>query len=172
MQTALLIGRFQPFHKGHLKVIKEILKANKKIIIVIGSAEKNFLSKNPLTAGERFQLIEESLKEAKIPPEKYRIIPLRDINNYALWVNHLNIYLPPYDRVYTGSKIVKACFEKYPDIEIIKLKRFYNLRSTKIRQAVLENKDWEKLLPPACSKLLIKWNIKKRLKLINNKTDK
>ncbi|NIA01996.1 MAG: adenylyltransferase/cytidyltransferase family protein, partial [Nitrospirae bacterium] len=31
MQSALFIGRFQPFHKGHLEMIKKILKENERV---------------------------------------------------------------------------------------------------------------------------------------------
>ena len=39
--TALFIGRFQPFHKGHLAAIKWILKKEGKIFIVIGSNQQS-----------------------------------------------------------------------------------------------------------------------------------
>lgn len=180
MQSALFVGRFQPFHKGHLDVVQQILKENERVIIAIGSAEKNYLSDNPLTAGERFQLIEESLKAAKIPAEKYCIIPVRNVNNYALWVNHLNIYIPPYDKVYTGSKIVKACYEgKYyrPHEEgkngpkMVELKRILPISATKVRMAILKNKKWQTLVPPAVAKLLEKWHIHKRLDDIQDTMD-
>lgn len=172
MQSALFIGRFQPFHLGHLDVVKKILKDNERVIIVIGSAEKNFLPDNPLTAGERFQLIEEALREAKIPAEKYCIIPVRNVNNYALWVNHINCYIPPYDRLFTGSEIVKACYEgKYHrphernkiGPEIFQLKRVLHVSASDVRKAILKKKNWEKLVPPAVAKILKSWNIQKRL---------
>ncbi|MFH1284340.1 MAG: nicotinamide-nucleotide adenylyltransferase [Candidatus Peregrinibacteria bacterium] len=180
MQSALLIGRFQPFHKGHLEIIKRILKKNSRVIIVIGSAEKNFLPENPLTAGERFQIIDESLREAKIPCERYCIIPVQNVNNYALWVNHVNVYVPPYAKLYTGSKIVKACYEgKYhrpnetgkPEPEIIQLKRLLGISATKVRKAILKEAAWEKMVPPAAAKLLKKWGIPLRLKTIKDTMD-
>jgi nicotinamide-nucleotide adenylyltransferase len=180
MKSALFIGRFQPFHKGHLEIIKQILKKNDRIIIVVGSAEKNYISSNPLTAGERYQIIEESLKEALIPAEKYAIIPVRNVNNYALWVNHINVYVPPYERLYTGSKIVKACYEgKYSKKdreckvgpEIVQVKRLFGISSTKIRQAIMQKKSWEKMLPPAAVKFFKKWDIPNRLKIIKDTMD-
>lgn len=173
MQSALFVGRFQPFHKGHLAVVKKILKTNERVIIAIGSAEKNFLPENPLTASERFQLIEESLIEAKISANRYCIIPVRNLDNYALWVNHVNVYVPPYTKLYTGSEIVKACYEgKYHrpgeknkiGPEIVQIKRGGGISSTKIRQAILKNKSWEKLVPKAVAKKLKEWHISKRLK--------
>ncbi|MDP6459455.1 MAG: adenylyltransferase/cytidyltransferase family protein, partial [Candidatus Hydrothermarchaeota archaeon] len=35
----LLIGRFQPFHKGHVYVVKKVLKGVDELIICIGSAQ-------------------------------------------------------------------------------------------------------------------------------------
>lgn len=180
MQSALFVGRFQPFHLGHLDVVKKILAKNERVIIVIGSAEKNFLPDNPLTAGERFQLIEEALKEAKISTDHYCIIPVRNVNNYALWVNHINCYVPPYNRLFTGSEIVKACYEgKYHRAgeknkigpEIFRLKRVLKISATKVREAILKNKNWEKLVPPAVTKLLRTWHIEKRLRDIRKTMD-
>lgn len=175
MDSALFIGRFQPFHNGHLSVIQDIVEKHDRVIIVIGSAEKNFLPQNPLTASERFQLIEASLKEAGIPAEKYNIIPVRNVNNYALWVDHVNIYVPPYTTLYTGSQIVKACYEgKYkastgPKIVIVDRK--LELSATKVREAIMENQDWESLIPPATTKLLKEWGISTRLNTIRDTMD-
>lgn len=181
MQSALYIGRFQPFHNGHLSVIEEILKENDRVIIVIGSAEKNYLTNDPMTAGERYMLIEAALKEAKVPAEKYCIIPVRNVNNYGLWVNHINIHVPEYDRLYTGSRIVKACFEgKYDKQhrenkvgpEIIDIDRnIIPVSATQVRQAILNKEHWENLVPKAVAELLKKWEIIRRLELIQDTQD-
>lgn len=180
MQSALFLGRFQPFHKGHLYVIKEILKKNDRVIIAIGSAENNYLPANPFTAAERFEMIDAAMKEAKIPAEKYCIIPIRNINNYQLWVNHVNSYVPHYTRVYTGSKLVRACYEgKYSKPseknkvgpEIVQLKRHLNISATKVRDTITANKNWETLVPKAVAKIIKTLDGPKRLKTIKNTID-
>ncbi|EQD45121.1 nicotinamide-nucleotide adenylyltransferase, partial [mine drainage metagenome] len=50
---AFVVGRFQPFHNGHLHVIKEILSQYSSVIIGIGSAQYSHTMENPFTAGER-----------------------------------------------------------------------------------------------------------------------
>lgn len=54
---ALFIGRFQPFHNGHLAVIKHGLKIAEKLIIIIGSCSAARNIKNPFTYGERADMI-------------------------------------------------------------------------------------------------------------------
>jgi len=180
MKSALYIGRFQPFHNGHLSIIKQILKENDRVIIVIGSAEKNFIQNNPLTAGERYTLINKALQEAKVKAEKYCIIPVRNVNNYALWVNHINIYVPSYETLYTGSKIVKTCYEnKYNPLhnkktgpKIIQLNRsLIPVSATKVRDAMLHDKDWQSLVPSSVAETLDKWKIPNRIKNINETMD-
>ena len=54
---ALLIGRFQPFHKGHLAVIKKILGEADELIIVVGSSQHRDVVENPFSAEERVEMI-------------------------------------------------------------------------------------------------------------------
>ena len=61
MKTALFVTRAQPFHIGHLKVIKWILKKYDKIVIVIGSSQESKTEKNPFTFEQRKRMIENTL---------------------------------------------------------------------------------------------------------------
>jgi len=59
----LMMGRFQPFHLGHLDLVKQILSECDEIIIAITSSQFNYLEKDPFTAGERIEMIHQSLKD-------------------------------------------------------------------------------------------------------------
>lgn len=50
---AVVIGRFQPFHFGHKKMIDQALEIADNVLILIGSANKPISHKNPITAEQR-----------------------------------------------------------------------------------------------------------------------
>jgi bifunctional NMN adenylyltransferase/nudix hydrolase len=58
---AVYIGRFQPFHLGHLNTIKSALEISKKLIVVLGSANSPRTIKSPFTVNERIEMIQACL---------------------------------------------------------------------------------------------------------------
>ena len=61
--NGLCIGRFQPFHLGHLSAIKQALKKVDKLYIGIGSSQYDHEEYNPFTAEERREMIQRALEE-------------------------------------------------------------------------------------------------------------
>lgn len=168
---ALFIGRFQPFHLGHLDAIKQALKKTDMLFIAIGSAQENYLPENPFTAGERMEMVMAALDGIKVPREKYSVVPIPNINNYDLWPYHVEQYLPPFDEVFTSSGIVKTLFEnanrsRKKTHAVITLKKNLDICSTDIRNAILKNKKWEHLVPKSTLKLLKTWKGENRIKRI------
>ncbi|MCX8169894.1 MAG: nicotinamide-nucleotide adenylyltransferase, partial [Candidatus Methanomethyliaceae archaeon] len=106
----LIIGRYQPFHKGHLEVVKCVLKEVDDLIIGIGSAQISHTLENPFTAGERITMISEALKEEGLRERCYYIIPIPDIWNNSLWVRHVIALTPSFDVVYTGNPLARRLF--------------------------------------------------------------
>ncbi len=145
----LLIGRFQPFHKGHVYVIKEILKEVDEVVIGIGSAQLSHSLENPFTAGERVLMISKSLTESGIKNKKY-IIPISDVNNNSLWVSHLHSITPPFSAIYTGNALVKRLFhEEGLEVKSPPMFNRSEYSGTEIRSRMLEGEKWEHLVPRA-----------------------
>lgn len=57
----IFIGRFNPFHNGHLWTLQHALRLADKVIVLCGSARQARTPRNPWTLGEREQLIRMAL---------------------------------------------------------------------------------------------------------------
>ncbi len=108
----LFIGRFQPFHKGHLEIIQKVLKDDVKLIICIGSAQHSYTKRNPFTYCEREHMIKLSLKEYNIKSNNISIIPLPDIHDKENWVNYVIKVVQNFDTIVTNSPETEDLFSK------------------------------------------------------------
>ncbi|PCJ96795.1 MAG: ADP-ribose pyrophosphatase [Hyphomicrobiales bacterium] len=66
----VFIGRFQPFHKGHLSVVTNALKTMDYVVLVLGSHNKSMNTREPLNYNERIQIIQKSLS----PEQRSKVI--------------------------------------------------------------------------------------------------
>jgi len=145
----LLIGRFQPFHLGHIYVIKEIQKAVDEVIICIGSAQKSHSLENPFTAGERVMMIKKGLNENDIT-KNYYILPIPDVENNSVWISHIKSLAPPFSKVYTGNTLVKRLFKEHgDDVDTPPMYNREEFSGTGIREKMLNGEPWEALVPAA-----------------------
>lgn len=168
-----MMGRFQPFHLGHLDLVKQILKECDEVIIAVTSSQFNYLEKDPFTAGERIEMIRNSLKEADVDLTQCIIVALENQFNVATWSSYLKSMLPNFDRVYSGNDYVKMLLAA-SDIKVVKpifLDRGqYN--ATKIRSMIISGNNWEKFVPGAVSNFIKKIDGKNRLEIIGKSDTK
>jgi len=156
LKRGLLVGRFQPFHLGHLSAIKTSLEQVEELIIVVGSAEYSHSDKNPFTAGERVEMIRDSLKEANIDPAKYMIIPIRDVHIHATWAAFIVSQVPKFDIVFTNEPLTSRLFkERGYRVERIQFFDRTTYSATEIRDRILNGKNWESLVPKSVAELLV-----------------
>ena len=113
MTTALYLGRFQPFHLGHLSVVKSISKKYDKTVIAICSAQHSHTKRNPFTYGERLKMIEDTLKDENV--SNYRIIPIPDIDCPKRWAEFCHAIFGDYDEVITNNSNTRKLFEDRGD---------------------------------------------------------
>lgn len=78
---SVYIGRFQPFHKGHLHIVEHALKLSKKLIIIVGSNNKPIDWKNPWTATQRIEMIRASLTTDQLERVHFQTIEDRLYQN-------------------------------------------------------------------------------------------
>ncbi len=110
-KVALIIGRFQPIHRGHIRMMERYAKSKFFIKVGVGSADKQSEKYNPLTYLERKEMIFGALKEAKI--KKFKIYSINDIKNDAGYVDHVRKIVGKFDVIITGNIWVLNLFKEY-----------------------------------------------------------
>ena len=156
-RRGLMLGRFQPFHNGHLALTKQILSECDELVIIIGSAQFNFIEKDPFSAGERVLMIHEALKEAEIDLSRCYIIPVANDENNARWLAYLRSMAPPFDVLYSGNDFVKYLVRSQDSgiaIEAPLFAQVSEYNGTNIRLLMQDGKPWEHLVPPAVAKVI------------------
>lgn len=169
-KRGLLIGRIQPLHYGHMSVIEETLKEVDELIIGVGSADQSHTNSNPFTSGERVLMLSKALREYKIDPSRYYIIPLEDIACNSLWVGHVKMLTPPFQKVYSGNSLVKQLFYEN-NIEVVQPPLFNRKEysGTEVRRRILNDENWEDLLPKSVVKVINEIEGVQRIKNLNKK---
>ena len=170
---ALMMGRFQPFHLGHLELVKQILSECDEVIIAITSSQFNYLEKDPFTAGERIEMIHDSLTENGVDLSKCYILAIENQFNIATWSAYLNSTLPKFERVYSGNEYVKMLLID-SGFEVVNPKFLdrQNYNATKIRQRITENGEWQNFVPKAVITIIEKINGINRIKTIKKSDTK
>jgi nicotinamide-nucleotide adenylyltransferase len=148
-KRALFVGRFQPFHYGHLHAVEAILKEADELIIVVGSAQMSHEPDNPFTAGERLEMIKYALDAAGIDRDLYMLIPIPDAPAHRVWVSQVESQTPIFDVVYTNQPLTRRLLiEAGYEVREIKLYEREKFEASEIRHRILRNENWEDLVPP------------------------
>lgn len=155
IKIGVFIARFQPLHKAHIYVIEKALAECDKLVIMLGSSNKENMPRNPFNFRLRKELLSECLGSEQ-DMTRIQIYQLPDwsteneVTDDAVWGHYL--YYNIVSRI--GQKSFTLYYSDNP--EIVKnwfddeVKRFISFRfldrhkvfegisSTKIRQALLD----------------------------------
>ncbi|MEO1133088.1 MAG: adenylyltransferase/cytidyltransferase family protein, partial [Cyanobacteria bacterium J06639_1] len=130
------IGRFQPFHLGHLETVKLALSLSERLVIILGSARVAPNIKNPWTAPEREALIRSCL----LPEWRDRVsfAPVRDrLYNEGAWLSDVRQQVN--ERVRPNEKIAIVGYHKdassyylslFPEWDYVSTPYYQNINST------------------------------------------
>ncbi|MDI9645383.1 MAG: nicotinamide-nucleotide adenylyltransferase [Archaeoglobales archaeon] len=167
---ALIFGRFQPFHLGHVKVVEWALQKFDELVLLIGMADESHTFQNPFTAGERIWMIREGLKEFNV--DLGRIITatvptMRVYVGHALYIINL---VPHIKAIITRNPVIAKVFMD-AGLEVIQPPLFSReiYRGSYIRQMMLEDLEWEKFVPKSVAKIVKFLNGEERIKIACSK---
>ena len=159
----LLIGRFQPFHLGHLDAVLFGLSRVENLFVCIGSSNKSSEMKNPFSAEERREMIVLSIEPSIT--DRIKIFDIPDVGDHEKWTFEIDKIVPKYDVVFTNDEFTKTLFEKRKiSVISVALKDREKFSGTNIRNLIIEDKDWRDLVPQGTRNVLDNINAKERLK--------
>jgi len=168
-RCALFIGRFQPFHYGHLHIIKTIVEENKQLKIGIGSSQEYNTKMNPFNFKERKSFITESLKKTGIDFKKITFYEIPDMYDAKKWVDNIFKIVGDFDIIYTPNEWIRNLFLG-KKCEIVKPKYYHKdeFNGAYIRELISKNDNkWTELVPKPVIKLIEKIDGIERIKKLN-----
>ena len=161
--NGLLIGRFQPFHLGHLDALRFALSKVDKLWIGLGSSNKPLQKNNPFSAEERKEMILSSIAESM--KQRIQIYFIPDLENHIKWIELIDTLVPKFDTVFTNDELTRHLYSKR-DVEVLPIpfvKRDI-LSGTNIRNMMTSDQKWDDLVPEGTKNFLYKTSAKQRLK--------
>jgi cytidyltransferase-like protein len=110
---AIFIGRFQPYHYGHVELIEQKLKDGFPVLIMVRDIEPD--EKNPFTTEQTVSMIKK-YHESKNDDVKVIVIPDIESVNFGRGVGYeINEYIPPKDVSVISATEIRNCIKNNDD---------------------------------------------------------
>jgi bifunctional NMN adenylyltransferase/nudix hydrolase len=173
-QFGIYIGRFQPFHLGHLQTVKQALDRIEELIVILGSDRVASDIRNPWNAQERIEMFESCLSAEDF--KRIHFLPIRD------WLYSDNMWLSTVQQkvfeitmrsssvaVFGHRKDSSSYYlELFPQWDYIETGNYQNLNSTDIRWAYFdpENQQYLAYVPEGVGQILKAFQSSERYKAL------
>ncbi len=151
--AGLVIGRFQPFHFGHLDTVLRIVAECGYAKIAVGSAQYSDTPENPFTYEERERMIRAALED-EVPESAYHIYRVPDIHNYPEWVEHVEGVVGEFSAIYTTNPVNERLF-KEAGYDIVLHEMREGVSASAIRELIAAGVDaWESMVPEEVAQII------------------
>jgi hypothetical protein len=110
---AIFIGRWQPYHFGHIEMVNQKLNDGVPVLIMVRDIEPD--EKNPFTTEQTVSMIE---KYHKSKGDNVKVIVIPDIEsvNYGRGVGYeINEFTPPKEIGGISATGIRNCIKNYDD---------------------------------------------------------
>lgn len=141
---AVYLGRFQPLHIGHKKVIERYKDEFDEFEVVIGSANESRTDDNPLTADEREEIIRSCFPDLEI-------VHKDDHDDHEEWSRKFEEKVKA-DTVISQNDLVKRLIKENTSMEIEE-QELYDpeiYSGTEVRRRIKSDEEWRYLVPKCC----------------------
>jgi bifunctional NMN adenylyltransferase/nudix hydrolase len=168
--AAVVIGRFQPFHNGHLALLREALACAPRVIVLMGSAHQARSPRHPFSWTERAEMLNLALTPAE--RERVEVMPLRDLYDENRWVQAVRAAV----RQCVGSDDVTLVghfkdatsdyLRRFSPWQLLSLPRQHRVDATDLRAALFEAEpdaldgvlsSWVDQVPPGTRSFVQAW---------------
>nr|MDO8085101.1 adenylyltransferase/cytidyltransferase family protein [Candidatus Sigynarchaeum springense] len=144
----MFLGRFQPFHRGHLKCLEEIKKQARDVIVAIGSAQYSRDGRNPLSYNERRDAIQHVIEREKLGFKNVFFIPIPDIHDERLWMQNIKFLFGDAIELHSNNDWVRG-LATGAGIRLGKKLAFEvgSLNGSNARELMRTGGNWQSLVP-------------------------
>ena len=163
-----MVGRFQPFHLGHMSALRFALGAADRLWIGIGSSNRPPEAANPFTAAERRDMILSSVDAGTAA--RIAIYDIPDVANHVRWLDLIDEIVPPFDVVFTNDRLTERLYSerKRGAVRTVRIPFLDRdeLSGTRIRNMLkggAPTSDWQRLVPSGTRDVLRRCDAATRL---------
>lgn len=177
LRTAVVHGRFQPLHLGHMEYLLAGVGRCRTLIVGITNPDpwqvkteptdpgRGQAQANPCTYYERYLMVETALLAAGLTPDRLQIVPFPHS-----FPERLRYYVPPeavhlltiYDD--WGEAKLSRLRSLGFTVEVMWRREHKPISGAMVRDRILRNSGWEELVPPAVAAVIKQHGIDARIR--------
>ncbi len=168
-RRALVVGRFQPLHYGHLHVFRYALSKADELVIAIGSSQFCCVPRNPLSVDERMEMLVRALRREGFPLADIMLSSVPDTESPDEdWGSLVLDRVPRVDIAFSNDPETIEDLRKVGlEVENIPFLKRDLYAATKIRELMLRgDPSWRELVPPSVLEFLLEIDMEKRVREI------
>ncbi|RNJ77969.1 MAG: cytidyltransferase [Nitrosopumilus sp. H8] len=161
--NGLLVGRFQPFHLGHLEALRLALLQSEKLWVGLGSSNMPANADNPFSADERRQMITSSVDDHT--SRRISIYNIPDTGSHEEWIKKIDSIVPEFGIVFSNDEMTGHLYSRR-SVRVVPISFLQrdDLSGTNIRNLIRTGGRWEDLVPEGTKNFLSQAGAGKRLK--------
>ncbi|MBD9359735.1 bifunctional nicotinamide-nucleotide adenylyltransferase/Nudix hydroxylase [Methylomonas fluvii] len=159
-QKAIVIGRYQIYHKGHEQLTRRALEIADKVLVIVGSSFQSRNIRNPFKWTERAAMIAATLPEGE--QARLTFLPVRDYYDDTLW--NADVRRQVGACVADGERVALVGFNKdestyyldnFPDWSMEAIKSELDIDATALRQQLFAAENAETALANIASRISV-----------------